>query len=111
LTAPARGGNLGRMATRLLLGLLALLLAPLAAVADQRDPRLDALFITLQKTKDNSEAVSATLAIRRIWAESPIPGVEDALFEALLQTNGGDLEAAIAGYDKVIEAAPDFAEA
>lgn len=99
------------MAARLLLGLLVLLLAPLAALADQRDPRLDALFITLQKTQDGAEAARATQEIRRIWAESPAPGAADGLIEALMQMNAGHPRAAVEGYDRVIATAPDFAEA
>jgi tetratricopeptide (TPR) repeat protein len=99
------------MGVRMLLGILALLWAPCATMADQNDPRLDAYFITLQKTKDAAEAREATQAIRRIWAESPVDGAEDALIEALMQMNAGKARAAVELYDRAIEAAPDFAEA
>ncbi|MSO71760.1 MAG: tetratricopeptide repeat protein [Alphaproteobacteria bacterium] len=111
LTGSRQRCNYAYMAVRILLGLLALLWAPYAAVADQNDPRLDALFSTLQKTKDTAEAMQATQALRGIWAESPVPGAADELLQALLQQNAGNLRDAVDGYDQVIAAAPDFAEA
>lgn len=109
LTGRVRRGNYADMAVRFLLGLLALLWAPGVAMADQNDPRLDELFIILQKTKDTDEAREATQAIRGIWAESPVPGAADGLLEALTLQNNA--RAALDGYDQVIKAAPEFAEA
>jgi tetratricopeptide (TPR) repeat protein len=109
---PARRAlQVGRMAKRFLLLLLALLLVPLAALADQNDPRLNELFITLQKATESTVAAQATREIRRIWAESPVSGAEDALLAALMRANAGNPRGAVEAYDRVIASAPDFAEA
>ncbi len=91
---------------------LAVLLAlPQVAAADQNDPRLDRLFAVIQTSDQPARARVAERAIWSIWLET-----EDADALAIME-RGVDamresrLEDALAEFDTLVEAAPDFAEA
>jgi len=80
------------------------------ALADQTDPRLDALFEEL-RTGDGRDAEGAAGRIQEIWADSPSDTV-DLLFEratSAIEAERFDLAAAL--LDHAIGLAPSFAQA
>lgn len=93
-----------------LAGLLPPALWSSGARADQTDPRLDPLFARLQVTRSPAEADAIERRIWEIWSES------DDLRIGLLMQEGVAAMAqrlyrrALERFDRMIEAAPDFAE-
>ncbi|MGI9413525.1 MAG: tetratricopeptide repeat protein [Hyphomicrobiales bacterium] len=87
------------------------LLAPAGSVlADQKDPRLDGLFASLKDVPGPGAAVAVERQIWAIWLET---GEEDvaALLEAGIADMGrGRFAQALKAFDRVVEAAPGFAE-
>jgi tetratricopeptide (TPR) repeat protein len=81
-----------------------------AALADQRDFRLDGLFARLQTTSSRPEAEAAQRQIWLIWTEC-----DDSQADRLMQ---GGIQAmaarrhglALQYFDRLVERAPDFAE-
>lgn len=88
----------------------ALLLAPLAGMADQTDYRLDALFDTLRSSQDSAELSEVEAAIWEIWYDSGEADIDALMTEAAILVNTGNLEAAEVIYARVIELAPNFSE-
>lgn len=92
-----------------------LLLAALAlgagAHADQTHPRLDELFDRLQSTDDPQRAQRITARIWRLWRRFDDPEIAESMERGsrLLTTHRYDEAEAV--YTRVIERAPDFAEA
>lgn len=91
--------------------MLALLLAPAGARADQNDPRLDGLFARLQTTVDEVEAAGIEARIARIWGETGDSDTDQLMRggeEAVAQQNW---PAAMAAFNTVLDQRPDLAEA
>ncbi|HXI88343.1 MAG TPA: tetratricopeptide repeat protein [Parvularculaceae bacterium] len=92
-----------------LLALLGVGLAAPAALADQTDPRLDALFEEL-RTGDAISAEATTQRIVDIWAQSSSDTVNILYQRALASADKGDDDLALALLDHVIGLAPHFME-
>ncbi|OFX04329.1 MAG: hypothetical protein A3E78_14530 [Alphaproteobacteria bacterium RIFCSPHIGHO2_12_FULL_63_12] len=84
--------------------------APSAALADQTDQRLDALFEEL-RTGDGADAAAAVERIEAIWADAQSDTV-DILFErAVAAADAGKIDLAGALLDHAVGLAPSFAQA
>ena len=81
------------------------------AFADQNDPRLPALFETLQTASNPMEASSTEQEIWRIWHTSPNDEALAIMQEARGALDVGDAETAISKLNVLIQKNPDFAEA
>ena len=81
------------------------------AVADQNDPRLPALFETLQTASNPLEASSTEQEIWRIWHTSPNDEALAIMQEARTALDLGDAETAISKLNVLIQKNPEFAEA
>ena len=105
--------DVGRGAVGWLWPALAVLISLAAPTvwADQRDPRLDRLFVVLNKTRDAELAAKAQAEISRIWLESSISEVNKLIARGLAAMDEGDVRSALAAFDAAVELAPDFAEA
>jgi tetratricopeptide (TPR) repeat protein len=91
------------------LGLLLVAGGPVA-LADQRDPRLPALFERLRAT-DNADIARLTeFMIWQIWGESGARDIDQLMQEGEEAMEREDFAAAEASFNAVIEAQPDFAE-
>jgi len=94
-----------------LLVLLTVALGGAAEVlADQRDPRLDGLFLRLQRTADAREAQQLEQMIWGIWTRAGDGRVDHLMRQGTRALARRDLERALEHFDRVVEAAPDFAE-
>lgn len=82
----------------------------LPALADQNDPRLNALFTRLQETDSRLEAQTIENDIWSIWFSSSDAEVTRLIEQGSIAMNNGDLETAIKDFSKITEIAPDFAE-
>ena len=80
------------------------------ASADQNDPRLEPLFVTLQSASDLNEVGAAEQAIWGIWMESGDDDVDQLLNQGSIQMSFRSYGAALGYFNKVIELRPDFAE-
>lgn len=89
----------------------AALLASAHGLADQNDPRLEELFQKLQAATDVTEAIPTEDLIWQIWIEHDDASIQNQMLRGIEQTNAGDLQGALATYDRLVAAAPDFAEA
>lgn len=90
---------------------LYLTLAAMSAAADQTDPRLTGLFDQLKEAREEEEAVGTANEIWKIWFEYRDADVARMLQEAVAAKDAGDLDRALEVVNRVIEIAPDFAEA
>ena len=81
-----------------------------AAQARQDDPRLDTLFERLLATAEFSEAQRIESSIWSIWIESGEVSLDDLMIRGIVAMNTRDFDAALASFDAIVEAAPDFAE-
>ena len=91
-----------------ILFLLAAFAAP--AEADQRDPRLPALFRQLQATADAAEGRRLGREIAAIWAEARDEGIREIMAEGHRFMAAGRLNLALGNFTSVTNFAPDFAE-
>lgn len=87
------------------------LLAGAQANADQNDPRLEELFKQLQAATSVAEAAPTEDLIWQIWIEHEDAGIRNLMLLGIQQMNANNLEGALATYDRLVAAAPDFAEA
>ncbi len=83
---------------------------PAGARADQRDPRLDALFAELQKATGTLQGRTITEQIWAIWITSDNPEVNRLMGEGVEAMSSQDYKTALADFTKMIGIAPDFAE-
>ena len=81
------------------------------ALADQDDPRLDPLFDELRTAEDPEAAFRAERSIWSIWLQHDDQQVEEMMAVGTTAMNLGNLEDALAVFDKMIEVEPDYAEA
>jgi tetratricopeptide (TPR) repeat protein len=91
--------------------ILILVLWGTAAVADQRDPRLAALFDRLRTSDDAREAAAVEQLIWEVWTASGDEELDALMARGVRAMNAGDPHAALAAFDALVHAAPDFAEA
>jgi Tfp pilus assembly protein PilF len=96
--------------SRILLCIAAVLFSA-GAAADQNDPRLEDLFKQLRSASDQVAAAPIEELIWQIWMEHEDPAIERQMELGIQQMNFGDTAAALATFDRLVEAAPDFAEA
>lgn len=80
------------------------------AAADQKDPRLDALFERLASSDNALDADVIEADIWRIWLSSGDAELDGRLELGQMAMAVGDLDTAIAHFTQVIERAPGFAE-
>jgi tetratricopeptide (TPR) repeat protein len=82
-----------------------------SALADQEDLRLAGLFARLQTTASAAEAEAAQQQIWQIWTHSE-DSVADRLMQRGIQAMAtGQNALALEYFDRLVERAPDFAEA
>ena len=91
-----------------ILFLLAAFAAP--AEADQRDPRLPALFRQLQATADAAEGRRLGREIAASWAAARDEGIREIMAEGYRFKAAGRLNLALGNFTSVTNFAPDFAE-
>lgn len=100
-----------RIRAAMLLGAVLLAGAPTIAAADQKDPRLDALFSELGVTTNAERAQALEARIWQVWVQPPAgSGVDDAMQRGLRSMALGQGFDAMRAFDAVVEAAPEFAE-
>ena len=81
-----------------------------AAEARQDDPRLDPLFARLRAAATVEEAGVAERAIWEIWLQSGDDTIDEMMNRGGYAMAAGDYQVALAAFNAVVEAAPDFAE-
>ena len=81
-----------------------------AAQARQDDPRLDTLFERLLATTEFSEAQRIESSIWSIWIESGEVSLDALMIRGIVEMKTREFDAALASFDAIVEAAPDFAE-
>jgi tetratricopeptide (TPR) repeat protein len=78
--------------------------------ADQKDPRLDALFAELQKATGTLQGRTLTQQIWAIWITSDNPEVNRLMEEGTDAMAVQDYKTALADFTRMVTIAPDFAE-
>ena len=81
-----------------------------AAQADQRDPRLPALFEQLKSAANLEAAQPIEAEIWEVWAQSENDDVNLLMGIAINAMAREDYATALELFDKMVEVAPDFAE-
>lgn len=81
-----------------------------AALADQKDPRLDELFDLLKKAPDSATARGIEQLIWAIWMQSDNPEVTKLMNEGVAAMSAAEFKAALGAFGRVTAIAPDFAE-
>lgn len=97
-----------RWTTVLVAGLLAMMLNGVAA--DQTDARLDDLFGALANAPNALLAREVEQSIWDIWFESRDPRAANMLQAARARAEKGDMAAAMAGFDTLVDDFPQYAE-
>ena len=97
-----------RLGVVLLLAILAISLQPVWA--DQRDPRLDALFARVKATADEVEAARIDREIWAIWLKSGDDETDRILEQGTIAMASQAWPLALTAFDLVIERHPEFAE-
>ena len=87
------------------------LLMPALAAADQNDPQLDILFAELQSTDDPAEGQTITEDIWNIWINIADEQLQDIMNRGRMAMALGNRVQALAIFDQLVAAAPDYAEA
>ncbi|MCH9808848.1 MAG: tetratricopeptide repeat protein [Alphaproteobacteria bacterium] len=77
----------------------------------EREQILDALFTKLRDTKDGFIAQTIIQQIWLTWHQSGRRDIDDLLSRAKINASEGEFEAALKKLDRLIQSAPDFAEA
>ncbi len=91
--------------------LAASLAGPAAAAADQRDPRLEALFTALSEAPDPESALGIEAAIWRVWLDGGDSALNGLMGEGVAAMNANRLRDAVGRFTDLALAAPAFAEA
>ena len=81
------------------------------AQSRQDDPRLEALFTTLQETGDPSVAGKAMAEIWEIWFDAGDERVNQFMTQGRSALAGGQFARALASFDQAIAIDPEYAEA
>ena len=94
-----------------LAAILTALLASTGAWADQTDERLDPLFERLQETDDPAEAETLTEKIWGLWIIGKSDRANELMAIGMMEMRRGNPAAALQAFDRLVDVAPDFAEA
>jgi len=81
-----------------------------SAGADQKDPRLPALFAKLKDAPSSDAASAIESRIWTIWFASGDPEIDKLLDAGSQAMSARDFKAALDAFNRVIEKRPDFAE-
>lgn len=104
--------DFGHLIMRLLQILLScFIMTPSLGWADQTDPRLDELFVTLKQTADGQAIRITENRIWNIWLQHSNSTVEDLMQMGTVRMNGQLYSEALLIYNRIIENFPDYAEA
>ena len=97
---------------RFVAGVLAVIVAfsSFQSLADQNDPRLDALFSKLSRSADPREAQALERSIWSLWLSISDSEAAQWLDEGIRAMSSGRVDEAIDRFDRIIEKAPGFAE-
>jgi tetratricopeptide (TPR) repeat protein len=97
---------------RVIAGLVLVLLGFTAAAvsADQKDPRLDKLFVQLKTATNVEESQPIEEKIWEIWMQSGDQNVDALMAIGVSALNDADYAQAYRAFDRVVELAPNFAE-
>jgi tetratricopeptide (TPR) repeat protein len=98
------------VAAAAVLGLLASAGGAEPALADQDDPRLDALFRRLQSASDAGEARTLEQRIWRVWLEADDAGLNLLMQQGIAAMQSRQYATALQAFDRMVEQAPEFAE-
>lgn len=90
--------------------LLVCSLSSFIVYADQTDPRLDSLFVTLQSSSDSNELLEVERSIWEIWFDSGEEEVDRLMAQAAEYVQTGNLAYAERLYTRVIDQVPEFSE-
>lgn len=90
---------------------IVILLLPGPAQSRQDDPRLEALFTTLQETGDPSAAGKAMAEIWEIWFDAGDERVNQFMSQGRSAMAGSQFARALANFDQAIAIDPEYAEA
>jgi len=96
---------------RFILVLVVALLTAVAARADQTDPRLAELFADLQAAQEGEPATIIANQIWTIWIASDDTAAGELMAAGIALMSLGRPIEALARFDKLVEIAPQFAEA
>ena len=91
--------------------IMLLTMMPCSSSADQRDGRLDGLFQRLQAAGDQADAAAIQQQIWQIWIEFEERSVSQLMRRGMTAMAQGDHGTALEAFDKMVDQAPDFAEA
>ena len=108
-----RPGTFGATLPRLLAGFLlaAFIAGPASTAADQRDPRLGDLFVSLADAPDAGRALGIEAAIWQIWLDGGEPALNEMMARGIAAMNANRLRDAVERFSELIAAEPSFAEA
>jgi tetratricopeptide (TPR) repeat protein len=95
---------------RLIFACLGLIGIGLPADADQNDSRLDSLITALKVAPTREAAGPLEERIWAIWSQSGNEAVDRLMADGITRLNGGDPDAALDIFDRVVAQAPSFAE-
>jgi tetratricopeptide (TPR) repeat protein len=95
---------------RIILAFLGLAGMGSPAGADQNDSRLDSLITALKAAPTGEAARPIEERIWAIWAKSGSEAVDGLMTDGIVRLNGGDADAALKVFDRVVTLAPSFAE-
>jgi tetratricopeptide (TPR) repeat protein len=80
------------------------------AIADQDDPRLNALFELLQTTPNPEEAHAVEERIWLVWLEADDAGLNRLMQQGIVAMRNRRYGTALQAFDLMVEQAPEFAE-
>ena len=91
--------------------LVAFLAVPAGTTADQRDPRLGDLFVSLAGAPDAGRALGIEAAIWQIWLDGGKPALNEMMARGIDAMNANRFRDAVERFSELIAAEPSFAEA
>lgn len=89
---------------------LILIISPVAAAADQDDPRLKELFGFLENASNPGEAAFVEQKIWSIWHTAPSEELQNLLESGMEAMNRADFGHALDLFEQITKQAPDYAE-
>ena len=107
--APGWGAALSRVLAGIVLA--ASLAGPVNAVADQQDPRLGDLFMSLAGAPNLGQALRIESTIWQIWLDGGQPALNEKMNRGIAAMNANRLGDAAERFSELIAAEPSFAEA
>ena len=85
--------------------------ATMDTAADQQDPRLGELFVTLAEAPDSATAVTIEVAIWQIWLDGGDSKLNELMVQGIEAVNERRFRDAVGRFTALIHSAPAFAEA